>query len=136
MRTSPPNPDSERPHLTGGTADDTVSMNMMDMLTTGSHVPGDEPSGAATPVIAGDDTTTPRGATMPLHAIPLLPGDTCACGALAEDGRTACRKCAARERWARRHGRHRPAGRSGLATRGRHASSRPARDGDVEDGPR
>lgn len=68
------------------------------------------------------------------HAIPLLPGDSCACGALVTDGRTACRKCAARDRWSRRHGRRRSAGRTGLGTRGRHAASRTGESGGFEAG--
>ena len=142
MRTNQPNPDNRttdrtdnpRPGLTAGTANDTVLVNMLDMFTSDcSGVPDDERSGAATPVAAGDDTEPSRGASMFLHVIPLLPGETCACGALVDDGRTACRKCAARDRWSRRH--HRSAGRSGLgATRtGRHRSSR---SGDLGTGAR
>jgi hypothetical protein len=93
---------------------------MLDMFTSASDVPSDEHSGAATPVIAGDDTATPLGATMPLHANPLLPGDTCMCGALVDHGRTVCRKCTARNRWATRHHNRRRAGRSGLRAHGRH----------------
>jgi len=53
-------------------------------------------------------------ADSPDNGLGLLPGALilgrdCACGALAESGSAACRKCRARARWARRRS-HRSAG--------------------------
>jgi len=81
---------------------------MSNMFTNTSRIPGDEQSGAGTPVAAGDDTDTPVGATMQVNASPLLDGPTCLCGALAEDRRSVCRKCHARSRWQRGHSARRP----------------------------
>lgn len=72
------------------------------MFRTQSCVPGDELSGAATPVAARDQHRNPLGETMQVNANAVFGDPTCACGALLGHGQSRCRKCHARDRWQRR----------------------------------
>ena len=86
-------PDQGRPVLTAVETPATVLVNMSDMFTT--LVPEDP--------TAGNQHDEPTGAAaMCAPAAPLLDGRACACGALAEERQTTCRKCRARGRWQRR----------------------------------
>jgi hypothetical protein len=77
-------------------------VNMTNMFMICSEVPGDEQSGAPTPVAAEDPHRDLGTATMYTDASPLLDGLSRPCGALTDERHTECRKCRARGRWTRR----------------------------------
>lgn len=89
--------------LTPGRQSTTLQLvNMSDVFTNLFEVPGDEQSGAPTPVAAEDPYRNPGTATMYADASPLLDGLCCPCGALADGAHALCRKCRARDRWTHR----------------------------------